>query len=135
MVPRIRNSESLLLSYSSPGSSPCIYLCVSFLFCFVLFLLFKATSTAYGDFQARGRIRATAAGLHHCSWQCQILNPVSMEARDQTRVLMDTSRFVAAEPNGNSHSIFFRGTCCLGLTELISLIGGCNQQFHKHWAG
>ena len=28
--------------------------------------------------------------LHHSSWQCQILNPVS-KARDQTHVLMDTS--------------------------------------------
>ena len=29
--------------------------------------------------------------LCHSSWQCQILNPLS-EAKDQTRVLMDTSR-------------------------------------------
>ena len=29
--------------------------------------------------------------LHHSSQQCQILNPLS-KARDQTRVLMDTSR-------------------------------------------
>jgi len=28
--------------------------------------------------------------LDHSSWQCQILNPLS-EARDQTRILMDTS--------------------------------------------
>ena len=28
--------------------------------------------------------------LHHSSWQCQIPNPLS-EARNQTRVLMDTS--------------------------------------------
>ena len=27
--------------------------------------LFKAAPTAYGDSQARGRIGATAAGLHH----------------------------------------------------------------------
>ena len=29
--------------------------------------------------------------LHHSSWQCQILNPLS-EARDRTYVLMDTSQ-------------------------------------------
>ena len=54
----------------------------------------------YGSSQARGWIGATAAGLrqslsnarsvcnlHHSSWQCRILNPLS-EARDQTRNLM-----------------------------------------------
>ena len=37
------------------------------LFCFVLFLflLFRAAKAAYASFQARGQIRATAAGLHH----------------------------------------------------------------------
>ena len=35
-------------------------------FIFYLFtLLFRATHTAYRSFQARGRIRAAAAGLHH----------------------------------------------------------------------
>ena len=29
--------------------------------------------------------------LHHNLWQCQILNPLSV-ARDQTHILMDTSR-------------------------------------------
>ena len=28
--------------------------------------------------------------LHHSSWQCQILNQLS-KARDQTRIIMDTS--------------------------------------------
>ena len=32
---------------------------------FVLFLLFRAVPTAYGGSQARGLIRATAAGLRH----------------------------------------------------------------------
>ena len=37
-----------------------------FYFLFVcLFLLFRATPTAYGDSQARGPIGVTAAGLHH----------------------------------------------------------------------
>ena len=34
-------------------------------FCFVLFLLFRATPAAYGGSQARNPIGATAAGLHH----------------------------------------------------------------------
>ena len=31
----------------------------------IYFLLFRAASTAYGNSQARGRIGAVAAGLHH----------------------------------------------------------------------
>ena len=57
----------------------------------ILFCLFRAASMAYGSFQARGQIGAVAAGLHHSSQQCQILNPLS-EARDQACVLMDTSQ-------------------------------------------
>ena len=62
-----------------------------------------ATGAAYGGCQARGQIRATAAGLrhstwdlsrvcdlYHSSWQCQMLNPLS-KARDCTHILMDTS--------------------------------------------
>ena len=36
------------------------------------------------------------AGLHHSSWQCQILNPLS-RARDQAHILID-NRFVSAGP-------------------------------------
>ena len=56
---------------------------------------------AYGGSQAMGRIRAIAAGLHHChlgyklhlqphqgSWQRWLLNPLR-KARDRTCVLMD----------------------------------------------
>ena len=61
---------------------------------------------AYGGSQARGRIRAAAASLHHShkhgelsrvcdlqynSQQCRVLNPRS-EARDQTFILMDISQ-------------------------------------------
>ena len=65
-----------------------------------------AAPMAYGGSQARGLTRAEAADLrhshsnagsqprlrdlHHSSYQCWILNPLS-EARDQTHVLMDTS--------------------------------------------
>ena len=70
------------------------------------FLLFRATSSAYGVSQARGLIGATAAGLHHShsntgpeprlrpthsSWQHRILNLLS-EARDRTYNFMVPSR-------------------------------------------
>jgi len=34
---------------------------------------------------------------HHCSWQCQILNPLS-KAKDRTHILMDPSQVVTTEP-------------------------------------
>ena len=50
------------------------------------------------ELQLPGYTTATATwdpsrvySLHHSSWQRWILNPLS-EARDQTRVLMDTTR-------------------------------------------
>ena len=70
------------------------------------FFLFRSILSAYGDSQARGWIGvasgayiiATAmpdpsciSDLHHSSQQHQIHNPLS-EARDRTRVLMDTSQ-------------------------------------------
>ena len=73
------------------------------LFCGIIFFVFcllKATPLAYGGSQGRGSNRswgrrpkaiATAtrnlSSLHHSSWQCQILNPLS-EARDPTPNLM-----------------------------------------------
>ena len=73
---------------------------------FFFFCLLKAAPVTYGSSQARGGIRAAAAGLHHSptatrdpshicklyhsSWQCQIFNPLS-EARDWTWVFMNTS--------------------------------------------
>ena len=42
------------------------------------------TATAMGDL-------SRVCHLHHSSWQHWILNPLS-KARDQTRVLMDTSQ-------------------------------------------
>ena len=65
-----------------------------------------AVPMAYGGSQARVWIRVTTASLatataiqdpsyvcdlHHSSWQCQILNPLS-ETRNGTCVLMETSR-------------------------------------------
>ena len=68
---------------------------------FIYILLLRAVPKAYGSAQAKGWIGATAAGhshsgmsrvceLHHSSWPRWIPNPLS-EARDPTRILMDTS--------------------------------------------
>ena len=50
---------------------------------YIFCLFFSLTPVAYGGSQARGRIRAVSAGLHHSSQQRWILNPLS-EARDWT---------------------------------------------------
>ena len=62
----------------------------------LIFLFFRAVPAAYGGSQARDQIRAIAAGLHHNSQQCWILNPLS-EAKDQTCILM-LVRFLSSEP-------------------------------------
>ena len=70
---------------------------LSFFLFFCLFAFFRAISMAYGGSQARGLIRDVAAShshshsnarsklsstyIHHSSWQCWDLNPLS-KARD-----------------------------------------------------
>ena len=78
-----------------------------YLFIYLFIAISWAAPVAYGSSQARGQIRAIAAGLchshshvgselqsatylHHSSWQHGILNTLS-EARDRTRILKDTS--------------------------------------------
>ena len=91
---------------------------------FFLFLLFRAAPLACGSFQARGLIGAAAPGLCHKPEQCRIwaasvtyitahgntgsiLNPLS-KARDQTFILMDTSRVLnLLSRNRNSQILFF----------------------------
>ena len=46
-------------------------------------LLAYSTATATWDL-------STVCDLHHSSWQCQILNPLS-KARDRTQILIDPS--------------------------------------------
>ena len=73
---------------------------------FFFFPLFRAACVAYGGSQAGSELElplpacttATATwdprhvcNLHHSSWQRWLLNPLS-QARDQTCILMDTSR-------------------------------------------
>ena len=72
-----------------------------------MYVFFRAAPVAYKNSQGMGRIGAAillayaiatamqdlslVCELHHSSWQCRILDPMS-EARDQTCILMDTSR-------------------------------------------
>ena len=87
---------------------------------FFFVLLFRATPAAHGGSQARGRNGALAASLHHShsnagservcdlhhsSQQRLILNPLS-EDRDQTRILMDTSRLLPLSQDGNTFLCF-----------------------------
>ena len=85
------------------------------------FFLFGTAPAAYGSSQAKGRIRAAAASLHHShsnvrsdcfcnlhhsSRQCWILNLLS-EDRDQTCILLDASSVNnPLSHNGNSSSLF-----------------------------
>ena len=59
-------------------------------FSFLFFFFFEATPS-YGSSQARGRIGAATAILHHSLWQRRILNRLS-EVRDRTHILMDTGQ-------------------------------------------
>ena len=86
---------------------------------FFVFLYFRTACMAYGGSQARGWIRAAAAGLHHSHSNTRSephLHPISQptttldpyplsKARDRTCVLMDI-RFVSAEPW--NESIFYK---------------------------
>ena len=61
-----------------------------------LFCLFRATPMAYGGSQVRGQIGvrqdpSCICDLHHSSWQCWILNPLS-EVRNRACDLMDASQ-------------------------------------------
>ena len=58
---------------------------------YCIFFFLRAAPMAYGSSQTRAQIRAIAARLYHSSQQCQILDPL-IKARDQTFILMDTSR-------------------------------------------
>ena len=82
-----------------------------------VFLLFRASTAAHGNSQARGQIRAVAADLHLSDSNTRaepylqpllqlvaMLDPQPTEkARDQIRTLMDTSRILnLLSHNGNS---------------------------------
>ena len=90
-----RNSVGKMLSNGiATGNAPVkgkVNQCGKIPWFVVVVAFFRAARVTYGGSQARGRIRATDAGLHHSSWQCLILNPLS-EARDRTRIPIDASR-------------------------------------------
>ena len=82
-----------------------------FVYLFNLFSLFRASPAAYRSSQARGRIGAVAAGLHHSHSNTgsePYLRPTPQltavpyplcKARDRTCILMDVLvRFLSAEP-------------------------------------
>ena len=71
------NLEDIVLSETSQSQKDNHY------YYYYYYLLFRVALMAYGGSQARSRIGATAASLHHSSRQCWILNPLR-EARDQT---------------------------------------------------
>ena len=66
-LPLIQKAESqrhLALALMTPQQRPPPLSCYAFLFSFSSFFL-RAAPAAHGGSQARGQIRATAAGLHH----------------------------------------------------------------------
>ena len=88
-------SNHLVVHHFMLHSPFCILFLDTFSF-FLSFCVFRAAPTAYGNSpygssQARGRIRAAAYWPTTQPYQHQILNPLS-EARDQTRILTDTSQ-------------------------------------------
>ena len=109
-------------SIGSRGGSNLFSLEVRGGLCFFFFflLIVKAAPVAYESSQARGQIRATAAGLHHShsnvgskphlrpTQQRQILNPLS-GARDRTHIFMDASgiRFCCAMMGTPEVGFFF----------------------------
>ena len=84
----------LFLNLKNPGS----YLFICF---------FKAHPGAYGGSQARGRIGATAAGLHHSSRQCQILNPPARPGIE-TETSWFLVGFVSTEPRWELPKVIFK---------------------------
>ena len=109
---------------------------ITFSFFFWSFFL-RAAPVAYGGPQARGRIRATAAGPPHSHSnaesklpatyttahdQRRILNPLS-EARDGTCVLMDASqiRFHWATMGTSYHFLYHHSLLAVVLVSLLVL--------------
>ena len=122
---QIRGHEDLPLCFS-PRVFIVLLLICRLLICFVCFFLFRAIPTAYGSSQARGWTRATAASLHtpqpqqpqdpsqacklhHSSRQHQIPDPLN-KARDQTRILVDSSR-ISTAPWRDLPNLFWVNVC------------------------
>ena len=104
------------------SSSPLINMSIFFFFWFFFSFLLPYLWHIYGHSQTRVQIGATAADLRHsCTgfkshlwpmwqlWQHWILNPLT-ETRDQTRLLMDTSR-VRNPLSHNRNSLIYLSLC------------------------
>ena len=100
-------------------------------FFFFSFSLFRAAPAAYGGSQARGRIRATATGLHHshmshiCDLQHssrkhRVFNPLS-EAGIEPASSQMLARSISAEPRQELQQCVFKSPPCLSVAwQLIS---------------
>ena len=66
----------------------------------------RASPSAYGSSQAKGRIGAAAASLYHS--HSNAISLTLSEARDQTHILMDTNLLKPSFPSSDSH--LFHGT-------------------------
>ena len=84
-------------------------------FCVCLFFFFRATLVAHGSSQVRGRIRATAAGLHH-SHSNVGSEPCLQSTPQLTAGIKPTSswvlvrilvRFITSEPQWEPQVLFF----------------------------
>ena len=75
----IRDAEynSVDFAVNVMPSHKCFFNFYLIFFFFCLLSFFRASPTAYRGSQARGLIRAVAAGLRHNSQQHRILNPLS----------------------------------------------------------
>ena len=135
-------------------------MCLAFFFFFFFFFL-RTPCAAHGSSQARGQIRATAAGLHHSHqrqiwatsstshhspWQRWTLNPWS-EARIEATSSWLLIWFVTRSHNGNSKLAFFNW--CMqyyisfrstiqndtfvhhGRVTTVSLVSICHWSYHS----
>ena len=150
------------VNHWATAGTPCVFSFHQKYFLSFFFLLFRATTAAFGSSQARGQIGAAAASPHHwgcadaspCNWgselhlwlhhssqQCQILDPLK-EARDQTHMLMDTSRVcyhwtTTGTPKNTFYCLFWFLLwlmCYLGVCYLLSkctriLLSSCSFDF------
>ena len=106
--------------FSSQTMNKCVFKA------FFFFGLFRATPEANGGSQAKGRIGAVAASLHHShshtksepsSWQRQILNQVRPGIKPASSWIL--VRFVSAEPRWE----LLRSTKCHTFGTFVLLLG------------
>ena len=103
---------------------------------FLYFFLFRAAPATYGSSQARDRIGAAAASLHHSHTGSKpYLRPTPQltlsETREQTCILMDTSQVLnPLSHNGNSNTFKYKYSRVLYLTHTPVI--STHEQIHLH---